>query len=384
MGITNVYLYTVPNDYNYLLTKANITVPNPARIQTYQNYYKMGSLQPNGLYKVVIPSIRFDLKFPTNLDGFSFISGARSATCIREWLLEGSIDNGLNWISLHQQTVPFSARSPPYPSAFYQTPIFSFNPLVPLVPLRQISAYRGGVSGFTDYNSSAVIAVYFSVSKPYIYRVHALQFFNMQKHSIPFTEKKVDDKYIYTFEEPTRLFGYSFITNSVSSDLDPRSWKVFGSTDGSKWELCSAQENYPTPTQRLYQLPIFSFEDTATYDLPQPKSSLSKEKATKATKETLMQYYKQKINPHVVPNFKKIMYDNDTQIYYVLFDEYNLNKELINVDQIIGISHKDGKVKGAYLYADEYGTQKPYDLSVREMKRAWDRNVGLPLDFKDF
>jgi len=381
VGTTNIYLYTVPNDYNYLLTKANITVPNPAKIQTYQNYYKLGSLQPNGLYKVIIPSIRFDLKVPANLDGFSFVSGRNTATCIREWLLEGSVDNGLHWLTIHQQKVPFTARSPVYPSAFYQTPIFSFNPLVPLTPLPQIPAYRGGVSGFTDYNSSLITAAYFSVSKPYNYRVYALQFFDIQKRSISFTERKVEDKYICTFEEPTSIFGYSFITNSVSSDLDPQSWKVFGSTDGSKWKLYDKQENYTTPKERLYQLPIFSIEDKSKYNLPQPKSTIKKE-GTK--KETIVDYYKQKINPHVVPNFKKIMYDNDTDIYYVLFDEYNLDKELIAIDQIIGVSIKNAKVKAAYLYADEYGTQKPYNLSLREMKRAWDRNVGLPLDFKDF
>ena len=378
-GETNIFLYTYPNSYNYLLSKANIQVPNPARIQTYQNYYKMGALQPNGLYKVVVPSIQFDLRVPTNLDGFSFVSGNHSKTSIQQWILEGSIDNGSNWVSLHSQTVPFSARNPVYPSAFYQTPIFPFKISVPLKPLPQIPAYRR-VSGFTNYTSYSYKAVYLTVDTPSEYRINKLQFFDIQKRIIPHEERKSENKIVCILEEPQTVFGYSFITNSISSTLDPKSWRLFGSYDGSKWVLLDKKLDYSTPNKRLYQLPIFTIENSGTYDLPQPKSRVK----TELVKTVLVQYYKEKINPYINPNFKKVMYDNDMNIYYILFDEYDLNRELIASDQIVGFALKNGKVKSVHLYTDEYGTEKPYDLSVKEIKKAWDRNVGLELNFIDF
>ena len=379
LGETSIFLYTQPNSYNYLLSKANIQIPNPARIQTYQNYYKMGALQPNGLYKVVVPSIQFDLKVPTNLDGFSFVSGNHSKTSIQQWVLEGSIDNGSNWINIHSQTVPFSSRNPIYPSAFYQTPIFPFSTARPLIPLPQIPAHRR-VSGFTNYTSYSYKALYLTVDDPSEYRINRLQFFDIQKRIIPHEERKSENKIVCILEEPQTIFGYSFITNSISSTLDPRSWRIYGSYDGSKWVLLDKKINYTTPNKRLYQLPIFTIENSGTYDLPQPKSRVK----TELVKTELVQYYREKINPYINPNFKKVMYDNDMNIYYVLFDEYDLNRELIASDQIVGFSLKNNRVKSVHLYTDEYGTEKPYDLSDKEIKKAWDRNVGLNLNFIDF
>jgi hypothetical protein len=73
------------------------------------------------------------------------------------------------------------------------------------------------------------------------------------------------------------------------------------------------------------------------------------------------------------------MRDNDT--YYCLFDAYDLNKNKISSDLVVGFVLRDGKVKKAVLYEDDEGNYVPFDLKNRKMREFWDRTIMLPLLF---
>jgi hypothetical protein len=96
-------------------------------------------------------------------------------------------------------------------------------------------------------------------------------------------------------------------------------------------------------------------------------------------KETLVKYYKQKIDPSIKPEFKKYMRDNDT--YYCLFDAYDLNRNMVGKDLIVGFIMRDGRVKKPVLYEDDEGNYVPFDMRKKTIKEFWDRTIMLPLLF---
>lgn len=172
--------------------------------------------------------------------------------------------------------------------------------------------------------------------------------------------------------------GYSFITNSYSSSYDPKIWSIKATNDGRAWKTLDTQSlNNNIP--RNYQMPIIYFNGT-TKTLPQPVSKSSdKPKVYTLDKETLVKYYKQKINSSITPTFKKYMRDNDT--YYCLFDAYDLNKNIVGSDLIVGFVMRDKSVKKAILYENDEGNYVPFDLKKKKMKEFWERTIMLPLVF---
>jgi hypothetical protein len=172
--------------------------------------------------------------------------------------------------------------------------------------------------------------------------------------------------------------GYSFITNSYSSSYDPKLWTIKATNDGRAWKTLDTQSlNNNIP--RNYQMPIIYFNGT-TKTLPQPVSKLSdKPKVYTLDKDILEKYYKQKINSSITPKFKKYMCDNDT--YYCLFDAYDLNKNIVGSDLIVGFVMRDKSVKKAILYENDEGNYVPFDLKKKKMKEFWERTIMLPLVF---
>jgi hypothetical protein len=74
----------------------------------------------------------------------------------------------------------------------------------------------------------------------------------------------------------------------------------------------------------------------------------------------------------------------DSNTYYVLYDEYDLNKNLVGSDFIVGFVMNGDKIKKAILYEDDEGTMKPFDLKKKHMKTYWDSRIMLPLLFENF
>ena len=172
--------------------------------------------------------------------------------------------------------------------------------------------------------------------------------------------------------------GYSFITNSYSSSYDPKIWSIKATNDGRSWKTLDRQSlNNNIP--RNYQMPIIYFNGT-TKILPQPISKVSdKPKSETLDKDTLVKYYKQKINSSITPTFKKYMRNNDT--YYCLFDAYDLNKNIVGSDLVVGFVMRDKSVKKAILYENDEGNYVPFDLKKKKMKEFWEHTIMLPLLF---
>jgi hypothetical protein len=76
------------------------------------------------------------------------------------------------------------------------------------------------------------------------------------------------------------------------------------------------------------------------------------------------------------------MRDNDT--YYFLYDEYDLNRNLVGKDLIIGLILKNGNVKKSIMYEDDEGNYLPFDLKKEKIKNYWNKKIMLPLLFQDF
>ena len=175
--------------------------------------------------------------------------------------------------------------------------------------------------------------------------------------------------------------GYSFITNNISPDYDPKSWILKGTFNGKSWKNLDIQ-NLGRQLPRGYQLPLIYF-DGRTKVLPQPITKAT-EKPVIVTeyipdKEIFAKYYKQKINPSIKPEFKKYMRDGNT--YYCLFDAYDLNRNLVSKDLIIGFVLSSEKVKKAILYENDEGNYVPFDLSKQVMMNFWKKHIMLPLLF---
>ena len=179
------------------------------------------------------------------------------------------------------------------------------------------------------------------------------------------------------------ITGYSFITNTISSNYDPKEWVLKGTNDGRNWEILDSRK-LAKPLARGYQLPLM-YLNGKTKPLPQPVVRVE-EKPIEETidKAILVKYYKQKINPSITPDYRKFLYDRNSNTHYFLYDEYDLNRNLISKDLIIGFILQGDRVRKPVLYENEDGQQVPFNLAKRYMKEFWERNIMVPLSFEDF
>ena len=208
------------------------------------------------------------------------------------------------------------------------------------------------------------------------YTIDSLQLFNKKKQSIGI--KLIEQnrtQYIYEFE-PSELVGYSFITNNTSSQYDPKEWILKG-IYGKQMDILDKRRIDDVP--RLHQMPLFFFDGTEE-ELDQPKSYKIFTEVS-IDKSIFMKYYKEKIDKNSVPLFKKYRKEKDT--YYIVYDEYDQNKTLVEQNNIIGFTVKDGKVIKAILYIDADGNYKPFNLENPKEKKFWDINIMVPLLFEE-
>jgi hypothetical protein len=176
-------------------------------------------------------------------------------------------------------------------------------------------------------------------------------------------------------EKLTEIIGYSFIT----SEYNPESLAIRGSS-GKEWVTLEKRNFKKLPLN--YQMPLYYFNGTQK-TLPQPKVKEVKEvKSQKIDRNILKKYYKQKINPSIVPDFKKKMYDHKNDVYYFLYDEYDLNKSLVSKDLVIGFVVQNDKVHSAVLYEDNDGNRSGFNLRNRDHKRYWDNTIMIKLAFE--
>ena len=228
--------------------------------------------------------------------------------------------------------------------------------------------YKPDIQKFTNYKPYLFIK--FESKSPLLF--NSITLYDSKKEQIKYKVKdKNSNSIIFELSEP--ISGYSFITNN--SGTSPNSWIIKGS-DGKTWEIIH-EESYELEGKKLYQTPIFYLDGT-TATVEQPQSFEKPEVDVKK----FVSYYKQKVNSSVNPEFKKYMDSNN--VYYFIFDEYDLNNNLVAKDLIVGFEVYDNKVKKAILYEDEDGNYKPFDLRNSKEKIFWDSMIGLALEFQEF
>ena len=226
-------------------------------------------------------------------------------------------------------------------------------------------------SGFVDYDKKYMITyLKFESKTPLLFETITLYNKSNSKVSYKIKDKS---KNSIILEVSEAIFGYSFITNN--SGTSPSSWTLKGS-DGKVWEVIH-EESYNLKGKKLYQTPIFYLDGTNS-TIEQPQSFEKPEIDVKK----FVSYYKQKVNSSVNPEFKKYMYSNG--VYYFIFDEYDLNNNLVAKDLIVGFEVYEDKVKKVILYEDDDGNFKPFDLRDGKQKEFWNSMIGLALDFQDF
>jgi hypothetical protein len=210
----------------------------------------------------------------------------------------------------------------------------------------------------------------FESRTPFLFE--SITLYNKSNNKVSYKIKdKSKNSIILEVSEP--IVGYSFITNN--SGTSPSSWTLKGS-DGKVWEVIH-EESYNLKGKKLYQTPIFYLDGTNS-TIEQPQSFEKPEINVKK----FVSYYKQKVNSSVNPEFKKYMYSNG--VYYFIFDEYDLNNNLVAKDLIVGFEVYEDKVKKVILYEDDDGNFKPFDLRDGKQKEFWNSMIGLAFDFQDF
>ena len=191
---------------------------------------------------------------------------------------------------------------------------------------------------------------------------------------------KVIDKKFYRIEVNKKVIiihlnahieviGYTISTGLYSHLSDPTSWKVFGLKD-NKWILLDKQDNYDIPVERSYTLPPFYFNS---------KKNVTKDSIPDI--KIIEDYYKKKINPFGKAVFKKYMFDNK-KTYYMVFDEYDNNRNLIDTDLVIGFVMAKGVVKKPVMYENSDGSFDAFNLKKKEMMAFWKKKIGLNLETK--
>jgi len=234
--------------------------------------------------------------------------------------------------------------------------------------IHKFTDYNPIIQRFTDYKPYSFIK--FESKTPLLFETITLYNNNNNKVSYKIKDKS-KNSIILEVSEP--IVGYSFITNN--SGTSPNSWTLKGS-DGKVWEVIH-KESQNLEGKKLYQTPIFFLDGTKS-TIEQPQSFEKPEVDVKK----FVSYYKQKVNSSVNPEFKKYMYSNG--VYYFIFDEYDLNNNLVAKDLIVGFEVYEDKVKKVILYEDDDGNYKPFDLRDGKQKEFWNSMIGLALDFQDF
>ena len=237
--------------------------------------------------------------------------------------------------------------------------------------LEQISRPTTLVSqGFTNYSSINYIDRFLLVTN---------RTFNSKLFKLIGSDNKVIPKIFYTVESNGRntivylkayieIIGYTIKTGLYSHLSDADSWKVYGMKK-NEWILLNRQDNYDIPHERSYTLPPFYFSAVVTKNSDIPDIKI------------VEKYYKEKINPFGKAVFKKYMFDNN-KTYYMVFDEYDNNRNLIDTDLIIGFVIVKGVVKKPVMYENPDGSFDAFNLKRREMMGFWKKKIGLNLETK--
>jgi hypothetical protein len=137
-----------------------------------------------------------------------------------------------------------------------------------------------------------------------------------------------------------------------------------------KWILLDKQDNYDIPVERSYTLPPFYFN-----------SKKSVKNNSLPDMKIIEDYYKKKINPFGKAVFKQYMFGNN-KTYYMVFDEYDNNRNLIDKDLIIGFVMGKGVVKKPIMYENPDGSFDAFNLKKKEMMSFWKKKIGLKLETK--
>ena len=238
-----------------------------------------------------------------------------------------------------------------------------------------------GISLFKDYNPIIQNFTDFIRNNTYNFikfesylplSFNSIILYNKKKEQIQY---KIKEKYTNSIllEVEEAIFGYSFVTNS--SGTSPNSWTL-KAYDNKVWEVIHTQ-SYNLEGKKLYQTPIFYLDNSVSVS-EQPQSFEKPEIDIKK----YINYYKQKVDQSSNPEFKKYMLNNNT--YYFLFDNYDLNKKIINKDLIVGFETSGSRIKKVILYENDDGERKPFNLRNSKQKEFWDSKIGLALEFINF
>ena len=249
--------------------------------------------------------------------------------------------------------------------------------------LNQITQQTTQNQGFTNYTKINYIETFL---------LQTNKSFDIKLFRLITSNKKVLPKIFYTIESSNKNFiirlkayveiiGYSITTGLYSQVSDPDSWKLFGMKNGS-YILLDKQDNYEIPVERSITLPPFYFgsKEKQQISLIDDKNEID----DKPDMESIEVYYKNKINPFGKAVFKQYMYDNN-KTYYMVFDEYDNNRNLIGEDLIIGFVIVKGKVKKPIMYENPDGSFDAFDLKKKEMMTFWKKKIsihGLKLEIK--
>jgi hypothetical protein len=154
-SLTHGKNYIITSNYPDLLTVANNFV-------IYTNLIKTVGIIPyntnftSGFYP---NSLIFEFVTPTNINGFSFISGSKIENSLTMWKIEGSLTgvNDNDFFSLYNQDTAFTDTTPTYPSQYYVSPIFSFAPSIPPIELSQLTNVPLIITNTTNINDNNLL-----------------------------------------------------------------------------------------------------------------------------------------------------------------------------------------------------------------------------------
>lgn len=174
-------------------------------------------------------------------------------------------------------------------------------------------------------------------------------------------------------------------TAGVSLGLDEEGNEMFSYPQGRYYAINGTLEDGRTVDSFLTSIGFIPYTEGFT----NPPNKVSKKlrvikKEIPLTKESLQKYYNQKVNDSIYPEFKKNCYDVTNKNYYLMYDEYDLNRNLLRKNMVIGMKIKNNKVIDIIYYEDDDGARDAFDLSDKKVKRYWDTKIGLPLEFEDF
>ena len=223
-------------------------------------------------------------------------------------------------------------------------------------------------SGFEDYvrpNEYKVKHILIESNNPFSVPI---QIYDMNDVPIAYNATQRDNGILLELYTITEIAGFSF----VPGKYDPVDWSIKGTKNGKDWIF---NHKYKF-NKYIDQSPLFYFNGSIK-NIKAPKQEI--QETPKFDVKALQKYYKQKINPSIIPEYKKYMYAHD--VVYFLYDEYDLNKKLIATDLVIGYVLKEGKVKKSILYEDEDGNYSGFDLSKKAVQRFWDKHIMVELNF---